>query len=177
MKIDSQYASKVTVQKYGQKPQIEGVEIIHIPWQSDDGGNFGEIVRLQGGHLDGFKTPFEAKQVSVSIMTPGTIKAFHLHNNQDDLWYTLPTERLIVNLHDIREDSPTKGNHIRLVMGAGKNFLLRIPKGVAHGVANKYERNMILFYFTNQQFSMENPDENRLPWDTFGTANWDITKG
>lgn len=177
MKIDPQYASAITVQSYTSSQPIEGVEIIPMPLQSDDGGNFSEVARITEGKIEGLKTPFEARQVSISVLTPGTIKAYHLHYAQDDLWYTLPTERLIVNLHDVREGSPTQNTHMRLVMGGGKNFLLRIPKGVAHGAANMYDRNMILFYITSQQFNLKDPDEKRLPWDTFGAEVWQLTKG
>lgn len=177
MQIDQKYIQQVSRQEYGTKPSIEGVEIIPLAWQSDDGGNFTELARMNGGQVEGVKEVFEAQQVSMSVITPGSIKAFHLHFNQDDLWYTAPTERLIVNLHDVREGSPTFDAHVRLVMGAGKNFLLRIPKGVAHGVANMYDRNMTLFYFTSAKFNLSDPDEQRLPWDAFGKEVWELTKG
>src|SRR5258708_1564397 len=106
MKIHSNYAPHVSIQSYEAKPTIEGVEIIPLPFQSDDGGNFSEIVRLNSGMVSHTKNPFEAKQVSFSLLTPGAIKAYHCHHHQDDLWYTLPTQRLIVNLHDVREESP-----------------------------------------------------------------------
>jgi dTDP-4-dehydrorhamnose 3,5-epimerase len=153
------------------------VELLQLSLQNDDGGNFAEIARFSGGNVEGLKTPFEARQLSMSVLTPGTVKAFHLHFNQDDLWYTLPYERLLVNLHDVREGSPTFDNHMRIVMGGGKNTLLRIPKGVAHGVSNPYEKNMMMFYLTDQQFDVKQPDEQRLPWDIFGTKVWEVTKG
>ena len=177
MKIHENYTQHLSTQSYEAKPTIEGVEIIPLPFQSDDGGNFSEIVRLNGGMIAQTHMPFEAKQVSFSLLTPGAIKAYHCHQHQDDLWYTLPTQRLIVNLHDVREDSTTFDMHMRIVMGGGKNFLLRIPHGVAHGVANQYEHDMILFYFTNQHFNIQDPDEHRLPWDIFGADVWEIIKG
>ncbi len=176
MQIDQKYAPNVTMQSYGPKPKIEGVELIVLPLQSDEGGNFSEVVRITDGMVEGLAAPFAARQVSMSILTPGAVKAYHLHENQDDLWYTSPQERLVVNLHDVREGSPTFDVHMKLVLGAGKNVLLRIPSGVAHGVANLYERNMNLFYVTNQQFNLNQPDEKRLPWDIFGAHVWEIAK-
>lgn len=177
MSTDSKYALKVFDQSYASKPSIEGVEIIPMPFQSDDGGNFSELARITNGQVEGTKHPFEARQISISVLTPGTIKAFHLHNDQDDIWYTLPYERLLVNLHDVRKKSPTFDVHMRLILGAGKNLVLRIPKGVAHGVANVYNKEMMLFYITNQQFDLKKPDEHRLPWDIFGKDIWQITQG
>jgi dTDP-4-dehydrorhamnose 3,5-epimerase len=177
MSTDSKYAAQVFEQSYAARPAIEGVEVIQLPLQSDDGGNFSEIARITGGSVEGLKAPFDAQQVSMSMVKPGAIKAFHLHSEQDDLWYTPPFERFVVNLHDVREGSATFDAHMRLVTGGGKNLLLRIPKGVAHGIGNPYEKDMMLFYLTNQKFDIKNPDEHRLPWDIFGTDIWEITKG
>ena len=177
MNIHSQYSSQVSTQSYGKKGQIDGLELLHLPWNSDDGGNFSEIFRLDKGQVTGLKDPFEAKQVSMSLIIPGTIKAYHLHYRQDDIWYVSPLQRLLVNLHDVREDSPTFDSHQRIVLGGGKNLLLRIPRGVAHGVANIYSQEMMLFYATNEQFELSNPDEQRLPWDIFGKDVWELSKG
>src|SRR5579859_3799004 len=177
MPTDAKYSSQVFNQSYDAKKMIEGVEMVQLTLQNDDGGNFSEVARLTDGQVEDLKEPFIVQQVSMSVMTPGAIKAYHLHQNQDDLWYAPPFERLVVNLHDVREGSATFDMHMRLVMGAGKNFLLRIPKGVAHGVANLYDKNMTLFYLTNQKFDINKPDEQRLPWDAFGREVWEITKG
>jgi dTDP-4-dehydrorhamnose 3,5-epimerase len=177
MNIGNEFQSKITTQSYGQKPTIEGVEIKQLSFNGDDGGNFSEIFRLTDGNIEGLAQPFAARQVSMSILVPQSIKAFHLHYQQEDIWYVSPTDRILVNLIDIREGSPTYKNHMRLILGGGKNLLLRIPNGVAHGGANLYERNMTLFYATSSQFNANEPDEHRLPWDAFGAEIWEITKG
>lgn len=110
-------------------------------------------------------------------MVPNTIKAYHIHFNQDDAWFATPNNRILVNLHDIREGSPTFGVHMKLHLGGCKNQLLRIPHGVAHGAANPYTTDQVLFYATSEQFSPTNPDEHRLAWDSFGADVWEITKG
>lgn len=177
MPTNAKYASQVTTQKYGQHTSIDGVEIIQLPLQGDDGGNFSEIARVTAGKVEQSKAPFEVRQISMSILTPHAIKAYHLHQKQVDIWYAIPSDRLIVNLHDVRDGSPTFDQHMRLVMGGGKNFSLYIPEGVAHGVANMYQRDMVLFYMTNQQFNPQDPDEQRLPWDAFGAEVWEVVKG
>ncbi len=177
MKIADTYEHQLTTQAYGQKPFIEGVEIIELSFHNDDGGNFVELFRLEEGRIAGVKEPFTAKQISASVLTPGTIKAFHIHKKQNDLWYVSPYDRLLVNLRDLREDSPTFNAHVRLVLGGGKNSMLRIPHGVAHGAANAYERNMTLLYATSEQFNPSEPDEHRLPWDAFGAEIWALVKG
>jgi len=177
MNIHPTYTEKVTRQSYRPVSHIDDVEIVRLEWHGDDGGNFTELFRTDKGLIAGLKQPFEMKQFSMSILVPGAIKAYHLHYSQDDLWYVSPLHRLLVNLHDLRKDSPTFDQHQRILLGGGKNALLRIPKGVAHGVANVYQQDMMMFYATSEQFNPAEPDEQRLPWDTFGKDVWNITKG
>lgn len=177
MNIASKYADSIGTQKYSEKAHIEGLELLPLTLHTDDGGNFLEVFRIQDGTVQGLEMPFQAQQVSMSMMEPGVVKAYHIHQNQDDLWFVPPTHRLLVNIHDIREDSPTFDTHMRLVLGGGSAKLLRIPNGVAHGVKNCYSQAMYLFYATNQQFNPEQPDELRLPWDHFGADVWDLQKG
>jgi len=177
MNIDTQYESKLSVQGYGSNQALSGVEIVTLQLHSDDGGNFLEIVRLSDGNIQGLQEPFAVAQISMSVVLPGSVKAYHLHKKQDDLWFVPPHHRLLVNLHDIRQDSPTFDQHQRLVLGGGKSQLLRIPAGIAHGVKNCYDQPMELFYATTTQFNAADPDEFRLPWDQFGPEVWELTKG
>ena len=85
----------------------------------------------------------------------------------------------MVGLKDIRAGSVTKGLTMRFVLGAGRARRVCIPSGVAHGVANPYERQMSLIYFVTEQFN-PNPDvcdEFRLSPEYFGTGFWEIKAG
>lgn len=177
MNISANYQSSVSTQSYQEKSHIEGVQLVPLKLHNDDGGNFLEIFRLSAGSVEGIEQPFEAKQISMSVMVPGVVKAYHLHKKQDDFWFVPPMNRLLVNMHDVREDSPTFDQHMRLVLGGGLAQSLRIPAGVAHGVKNCYGQDMYLFYATSEQFNSNEPDEFRLPWDVFGAEVWDIAKG
>jgi dTDP-4-dehydrorhamnose 3,5-epimerase len=110
-------------------------------------------------------------------MLPGTIKAFHLHLNQEDVWFVPPHERLLVVLSDQRAASPTRGVMMRFVLGADKSRLVYIPRGVAHGAANLWQVPASIIYVVNQQFNIEAPDEGRLPWDFVGRDVWKIAQG
>ena len=63
---------------------------------------------------------------------PGVIKAFHYHENQDDLWF-FPSGNAQVVLYDLREDSATNGKYRCILYGEENQVMLLIPKGVAHG--------------------------------------------
>lgn len=177
MNIASNYSEKVTTQSYVEKPAIEGVELMPLKLHTDDGGNFLELFRLSEGSIEGLASSFKVQQISMSVMEPGVLKAYHLHQNQEDLWFVPHNHRLLANLHDVRENSSTFDSHVRLVLGGGTPQLLRIPAGVAHGVKNSYNSPMSLIYATSQQFNPSQPDELRLPWDLFGAEVWDLQKG
>lgn len=175
-KIAPEYQKVLTIQQYGKRPRIDGVKAVDLKLFNDDGGEFMELVRLNGATIKDLPE-FTVKQVSWSRMLPGTVKAFHLHHQQADLWYVTPFERLLVGLVDLREDSPTYNVKMRLVLGGGASKLLYIPQGVAHGAANVWDTPMNLVYFTSEQFDPISPDEGRLPYDLFGEDFWKITKG
>lgn len=177
MQIDPKYQDKLSRQAYTKQDKIDGVEVKELQLHTDDGGNFLEIFRVTDNQVEGLQTPFEARQISLSVMLGGVIKAYHVHKLQDDLWFVPPNHRLLINLHDVRQDSPTFDQHMRFVLGGGKSQLVRIPSGVAHGVKNAYSKPMFLFYATSQQFNAQDPDEHRLPWDVFGSDVWELVKG
>jgi dTDP-4-dehydrorhamnose 3,5-epimerase len=133
---------------------------------------FVELLRLdQKGDLVGFPG-FRLAQVNRVKMYPGTIKAWHLHLKQDEIWCVTPHSHLLVGLWDVRSDSPTKGKVMRLVLGEGKTQLLYIPSGVAHGSSIVSSKKVEMLYFVNKTFNIKDPDELRLPWDSLGKDFW-----
>lgn len=175
--IGPNFANEISVQDYSKKVTIEGVQIITLNLFVDDGGALAEIVRLdEQGNLQ-VLPEFKVRQSTFSQMLPGTIKAFHLHYNQEDCWFIMPTDRLLIGLFDARKDSPTYNQTMRFVLGAGRAQLLYIPRGVAHGLANPWQNPANMIYFVNQCFDGNDPDERRLPWNTLGDDFWDVRKG
>jgi dTDP-4-dehydrorhamnose 3,5-epimerase len=166
------------VQDYVPRPVIEGVEVLDRRWFHDDGAALTELGRFDDGlHQD--LAGFAIRQLNYSLIEPGTIKAFHLHRHQTDVWYVPPHDRVLVVLGDVRAGSPTSGRTMRIVLGGGSNRLLRIPPEVAHGARNVGTETARILYFTDRHFSPEPDatDEGRLPWDFFGEAIWEIERG
>ena len=175
--IGADYKEEISVQDYSRKKFIEGVQIINLPMFYDDGGCLAEILRFDENgnwqHLPDFKV----SQTTFSQMMPGVIKAFHLHFNQEDVWFIMPYDRMLIGLFDAREDSPTYNQQMRFVLGAGRAQALYIPRGVAHGLANVWQTPSNMIYFVNQHFDANEPDERRLPWDILGADFWELKKG
>jgi dTDP-4-dehydrorhamnose 3,5-epimerase len=175
--IGGDFCNDLSVQDYSKKSTIEGVQLINLNLFVDDGGHLTEIVRLDdNGNLQ-VLPEFKVRQSTHSQMLPGTIKAFHLHYNQEDVWFIMPADRLLIGLFDARKDSPTYNQSMRFVLGAGRSQILYIPRGVAHGLANPWDKPANMIYFVNQCFDANQPDEHRLPWDKLGEDFWEIRKG
>jgi dTDP-4-dehydrorhamnose 3,5-epimerase len=165
--IGREFAGDLSIQDYSKKETIEGVKILSLNLFVDDGGALAEIVRLDENGSALILPEFKVRQSTYSMLMPGTIKAFHLHYNQEDLWFVMPYDRVLVGLLDSRKTSPTYQKSMRFVLGAGR----------AHGLANIWSKPANMIYLVNQLFDPENPDEHRLPWDVLGDDFWEIKKG
>ncbi len=137
---------------------IDGIQVKKLIRHVDDRGYFMEILRDDDELLKRFG------QASLSLSYPGVIKAFHYHKKQDDLWF-FPKGNAQVVLHDMREDSPTKGQTDVFYMGENNPILLVIPKGVAHGYRVLGNEPAVITYFTTESYDSKNPDEYRIDWD------------
>ena len=176
MNLTARAKSLFRLQDYGGRSAIDGVELRELKRYHDDGGSFVELLRLNGTEcgIDGF----ELRQINYSAVQPGTVKAFHVHAEQTDVWFVRPEDRMLVVLVDVREGSPTADVQQRLVLGDGKGAMLHIPPGVAHGCSNLGSLPASLIYFTDHHFSTDPDrcDEGRLPWDFVGPEVWDIRR-
>ena len=151
-----------------QDGKIKGVKFKKLTRFSDDRGWFEEVVRDDENLVKKFG------QISASKTNPGVIKAFHYHEKQDDLWF-FPKGNARVVLHDLREDSATKGTTEQYFMGEDNPGLLLIPKGVAHGYQVLGQEPVIITYLTTEPYDPKNPDEKRLDWnDKTINFNWEI---
>lgn len=140
---------------------IDGVRVAEFPLWPDDRGYFLEVARLGQGLPAGF--PGDTTQVSAALSYPGTVKAFHYHTRQSDLW--VPCRGMLqVALCDLREGSPTHGARNTLYIGQLRPWQLLIPPGVAHGYKVIGDSEAVLVYLTDRQYDPS--DEGRLPHDS-----------
>jgi dTDP-4-dehydrorhamnose 3,5-epimerase len=137
---------------------IQDVKIKKLNINSDDRGFLVEILRADD---DIFK---EIKQTNYTETYPGVIKAFHWHKKQWDIWFVVSGSAQVV-LHDLREDSTTKGAIDVLYLGENNRTVLAIPPGVAHGYRVLGGRPLGLVYYTTETYDSKNPDEQRISFD------------
>lgn len=146
---------------------IAGVGIQPFPIYPDDRGYFLEVQRLGRGLAGAF--PPESTQVSAALNYPGTIKAFHFHLRQTDLW--VPARGMFqVVLVDLRLGSPTFGRRNTLYVGALRPWQTLIPPGVAHGYKVIGKDDSLLVYMTDRFY--DPADEGRVPYND-ASINYD----
>lgn len=140
--------------------KIEAGEIIERP------GFLMEVLRSDEGLIKKFG------QTTFTVAYKGTIKAFHWHKKQDDLWF-VATGKAKVVLHDLRKNSPTKGETQVIMAGKDDYKLIVIPAGVAHGYQVLSDEPVLLFYHTTEPYDAASPDEERIPFnDPNINFNW-----
>ncbi len=136
---------------------IEGVKIKELVTFADDRGFFREVFREDDGMGS-------IAQTAMTLTFPGVIKAFHYHKLQTDIWYVALGQARVV-LHDLRDDSPTKGETQVIVCGQHQPLLIAIPPMVCHGYQVLGADPIILVYHTSLTYNVKQPDEYRIPFD------------
>jgi dTDP-4-dehydrorhamnose 3,5-epimerase len=124
----------------------------------DDRGYFAEVIRIGKGMAADF--PTHSTQISTALSYPGTIKAFHIHREQTDLW--APVNGMFqVALVDLRLGSPTFGERNTLFVGTLGPWQILIPPGVGHGYKVIGMQPAMLVYATDRTYNPQ--DEGRIP--------------
>jgi dTDP-4-dehydrorhamnose 3,5-epimerase len=149
---------------------IAGVRVQAFDVWPDDRGYFLEVARLEQGLVAGFAP--ETTQVSAALSYPGTIKAFHFHRHQTDVW--VPAQGMFqMALVDFRPDSPTYGVKNTLYVGALKPWQVLIPPGVGHGYKVIGGNAAMLIYMTNRLYNPK--DEGRIAYNDSSIAyDWEL---
>jgi dTDP-4-dehydrorhamnose 3,5-epimerase len=139
---------------------IQGIRIQPFPLWPDDRGYFLEVLRAGQGLASAF--PRDSSQVSAALSYPGTIKAFHFHRHQTDLW--VPAQGMFqVALVDLRPQSPTFGVKNTLYVGALRPWQILIPPGIGHGYKVIGTSAAMLIYVTDRFYNPK--DEGRIGYD------------
>ncbi len=157
---------------------IDGVKIKELKVFKDkpdldqdvEPGIFMEVLRDDDGLMSHFG------QSNFTIANEGTIKAFHWHKSQDDLWF-LAAGRAAIVLYDRRGNSKTFGE-IQIIYGGTDDYkLVLVPSGVVHGYKVLSKEPCLLFYHVTKAYNRENPDEERIdPFDKTINFDWNSLK-
>jgi dTDP-4-dehydrorhamnose 3,5-epimerase len=148
---------------------IAGVRVLPLAVYPDDRGYFLEIQRF--GHGLASEFPAATTQISAALSYPGSVKAFHYHLYQTDLW-SVAKGMFQVALADLRVGSATFGARNTIYIGALRPWQVLIPPGVAHGYKIIGTEEALLVYLTDRFYNPQ--DEGRIRYDD-PSINYDWT--
>jgi dTDP-4-dehydrorhamnose 3,5-epimerase len=145
---------------------IKDVKLVDLEPRIDDRGYLVEILRASDEHFTKFGQVY-----LVGDMTRNTIRAFHVHKVLWD-WFFISHGSAKFALVDDRKDSPTYKEINTLVISERKPQLLVVPPGVYHGWMS-LEDDTQMVSTASEVYNRENPDEERIPYDSFG-YEWSV---
>lgn len=149
-----------------QKTSIQGVEVVSLDVHLDDRGYLFEVLHA----TDPFVKKFGQVYI-VGDMVRGTIRAFHKHQELWDYFHIVHGSAKFA-FHDDRKESPTYQKTATVVLSDRAPKLIVVPPGVYHGWMS-LEDDTIMVSIGSEVYHRENPDEERVPYDSFG-YDWAI---
>ncbi|PSQ01655.1 dTDP-4-dehydrorhamnose 3,5-epimerase [Halobacteriales archaeon QS_4_69_31] len=140
---------------------IEGVDVRQLEVNADERGHLVEVFREDWE----FYEPAPAMSY-YSMSYPGIIRAWHRHTEGQVDHFVCPDGRIKVGIYDDREGSPTRGEVNTFVIGEHEQRAVRIPGACWHGFKVVGDEPAILINFPTALYDYDDPDEERLPYDT-----------
>jgi dTDP-4-dehydrorhamnose 3,5-epimerase len=106
---------------------IAGAILVPLDDRADARGCLTEMYRASWPGL------FPVVQWNACRSRAGVVRGAHVHADYDE-FYMLVSGRLVLGLHDIRPDSPTRGRTWQLHWSADDGRGVVVPRGVAHAL-------------------------------------------
>ena len=149
---------------------IKDVKLVLLITHSDDRGHLLEIYRTDTAYHREFGGQINQVYL-VEDPVRGTIRAFHRHEKLWDFFFIAHGSAKFA-LHDGREESSTFQETNTFVLGEKQRKLLVVPPGVYHGWMS-LEDDTQLISIASHTYNKEHPDEERVPFDSFG-YDWTV---
>ncbi len=140
---------------------IHGIDTRTLQVNADERGHLVEMFRSDWDEFD----PDPAMSY-YSLTYPGIIRAWHRHTRGQIDYFVCPKGRIKIAVYDDRDDSPTQGELDTFVIGEHSPQLVRVPGDCWHGFKAIGDEPALLINFPTNLYDYENPDEERLPYDT-----------
>ena len=145
---------------------IKDVRVVDLVAHVDDRGYLIEIVRATDDHFTKFGQVY-----LVGNFARGVVRAFHKHSVLWDFFFISHGAAKFI-LRDDRPDSPTYEEMNTFVASSRNPNLLVVPPGVYHGWMS-LEDDTQMISTASEVYNRENPDEVRVPADSFG-VEWEV---
>ncbi|HMM81123.1 MAG TPA: dTDP-4-dehydrorhamnose 3,5-epimerase family protein [Pyrinomonadaceae bacterium] len=133
---------------------ISDVVVYELKKYTDDRGWLAELFRH-----DELDAEFYPAMSYISFTKPGVARGPHEHVDQADLFCFIGPSDFKMRMWDNREDSPTFGNRMTLIVGASDPKAIVVPKGVVHGYKNVGETDGMVINCPNRLYMGEGKRE------------------
>ena len=143
-------------QKMKQYP-LEGIRTQEVNILPDERGFFAEALRQDWQDLvDEWVT-----QANLSYSYPGIIRAWHKHTRGQVDYFLVVKGAMKICAYD----EETK-KLVEVIASGEKPTLVRIPGHYLHGTKTVSSEPSLTIYFVNRLYDYENPDEERVLWNS-----------
>jgi dTDP-4-dehydrorhamnose 3,5-epimerase len=139
---------------------IPDVTVLQSRWVIKSNGRLAEAFRT-----DWFGTRVHIDQVFHVILNGHGISAWHVHERTTDRLF-IASGHVRVVLYDAREESPSHGRVLELLLGEHRPQLVVVPPGIWHGVENLDNASAVIVNMPDRAYDYESPDHWRLPATT-----------
>ena len=141
---------------------LPGVKLVDLMRFPDERGIFTEIMRADWREL---LEEDSIMQANLSVTYPGIVRAWHKHERGQVDYFLVVKGAIKVCAYDDRENSPTKGHLVEVILSEYRMQILRVPGYYWHGFKAVGNEPAYLVYFVNRLYDYRNPDEVRRPWN------------
>lgn len=142
---------------------IHDVAVKDLRINVDERGSLTELWRSDWEFYAGEDRP---EMAYVSRTYPGVIRAWHRHTRGQIDHFVVLAGRAKVGIYDDREGSPTRETLDTYVIGEDAMNAIRVPGECWHGFKAIGTEPALLANFPTNLYDYEDPDEERLPYDT-----------
>lgn len=140
---------------------IDDVDVRDLQVNADERGHLVEIFREDWELFDS-----SPAMSYYSLTYPGVIRAWHRHTCGQVDHFVCPNGRIKIGVYDDRSGSPTYEELNTFIIGEHNARIVRIPGACWHGFKAIGDDPALLVNFPTNLYDYENPDEERLPYDT-----------
>lgn len=141
--------------------RIQGVKVRDLQVNVDERGHLVEIFRNDWDEYN-----IDPAMSYYSMTYPDVIRAWHRHHNGQIDYFVCLNGRIKIGIYDERDNSPTKGELNTFVIGEHNQQVVRIPGDCWHGFKVVSNNPAILVNCPTKLYNYENPDEERIPYDS-----------
>jgi dTDP-4-dehydrorhamnose 3,5-epimerase len=152
-------------QTEAERGPIDGVSVVPLRQIVDERGAVLHMLRADDPHFREFG------EVYFSLVYPGIIKGWHLHDRMT-LNYAVPVGTVKLVLYDDRDGSATRGRLMEIVTGERSYQLVTVPPGVWNGFKGvgtepALVANCASIPHDPTEIHRVDPIDNHIPYDWF----------